>query len=303
MISVVIVTFNAVYWLNKSLGNLMLSTIPLNVIVIDNGSTDGTQRIIQQKYPDIDFIQSDTNLGFGKANNIGIKKAYEAGADYIFLLNQDAWVEEDTIEKLITIAQENPEYGIISPIHMNGKGDALDLRFSKYISPDKCPKLLSDSLLNKIKRDIYETQFVNAAAWLISRKCIEIVGGFNPVFHMYGEDDNYIQRLHYHGLKAGVYPFSRICHDREDKNTRISENQYEKVIKKSLLVKYSNPNIPNKIKKEIKWVRCSLIKALLKFDMKQFKNDRIKLKIISKIKTEIIVNMEISKQKGLSFLD
>lgn len=303
MISVVIVTYNAEHWLDKSLGNLMLSTIPLNVIVIDNGSIDRTQKLIKENYPEVDFIQSDINLGFGKANNIGIKRAYEAGSDFVFLLNQDAWVENDTIEKLVNIAEKKPEYGIVSPIHMNGKGDALDFRFSHYISPAKCPKLVSDTFLNKTKNDIYETLFVNAAAWLVSRKCIETIGGFNPIFHMYGEDDNYIHRLHYHGYKVGIYPFAKIYHDREDKNTTISENQYEKDIKKSLLVKYSNPNIPTTITQEIKWVKRGIIKSLLKADMEQFKNERSKLKLINKIKREVTFNTKISTQKGLSFLN
>jgi len=298
-----IITYNASAWLYKSIGNLSSSTVPVNIIVIDNGSTDGTQQLIKTHYPAVDFIQSETNLGFGKANNIGIKKAHEAGADFVFLLNQDAWVENDTIEKLVNIAEKKPEYGIVSPMHLNGKGAALDFRFSHYISPAKCPKLVSDTFLNKTINDIYETKFVNAAAWLISRQCIETIGGFNPIFHMYGEDDNYIHRAHYHGFKVGIYPFAKIYHDREDKNTTISENQYKKDIKKSLLVKYSNPNIPNTITQEIKWVKRGIIKSLLKADMEQFKNERSKLKLINKIKREVTFNTKISKQKGLSFLN
>ena len=300
---VIVVTHNGIKWIDTCMSSLLKSTIAPNIIVVDNKSEDGTSDFLFKTYTQVEIVVNNQNPGFGKANNIGIKKAFEDGADFIFLLNQDAWVEEDTIEKLINVAEKHPEYGIVSPIHMNGKGAALDFRFSHYISPAKCPKLVSDTFLNKTKNDIYETQFVNAAAWLISRQCIETIGGFNPIFHMYGEDDNYIHRAHYHGFKVGIYPFAKIYHDREDKSITVSENHYEKNIRKSLLVKYSNPNLPDTITQEIKWVKRGIIKSLLKADMEQFKNERSKLKLINKIKREVTFNTKISKLKGLSFLN
>lgn len=303
MIYVIIVTYNATPWLTKCIVSLLKSSLPLRIIAVDNGSTDGTQQIIKEKYPEVVLLQSAENLGFGKANNIGIKQAYEAGANYVFLLNQDAWVEKDTIESLINIADKNPEYGIISPIHLNGKGDALDLRFSHCIAPNMCPKLVSDLLLNQTKDEIYETNFVNVAAWLMSRKCIETVGGFNPIFHMYGEDDNYIHRTHYHGLKVGIYPFAIIYHDRENRPEIITKNTYKKNLKKSLLVKYSNPNLQNAISDELKWTRKGIIKSIIKIDMKRFKDEQTRLNIIKEIKANLELNTKISKQKGINFLE
>ena len=77
--------------------------------------------------------EQNKNIGFGKANNIGISLAMKKGADYVFLLNQDAWVEDKTLEKLINIHRKQPKFGIVSPMHLNGKGDELDYNFSKFI--------------------------------------------------------------------------------------------------------------------------------------------------------------------------
>ena len=295
---VVIVTYNGKKWLDKSIGNLLCSTIQVEIIVIDNGSIDGTQDLIKRNYPTVNFIQSNENLGFGKANNIGIKKAYDSGADFVFLLNQDAWVEKETIEKLVQAAKNNPRYDIVSPIHLNGKGDALDYNFSFYQNPRNCPGLYSDIYLNKVKDTIYPTKYVNAAAWLLSRECIETVGGFNPLFQMYGEDDNYLHRVHYHDFKVGIYPFVRIYHDRENRKPKIINVGEEK----RLLVKYSNPNEHIEIKKEAIWAKKGIVKAFLKVNKQQLKIEFRRLCLIKKIKKEVEMNKTISKEKGMSFL-
>jgi GT2 family glycosyltransferase len=211
---VVVVTFNAMKWIRKCLESVALSNLECKMIVVDNGSSDGTQKFITDNFNQVQLIQSEKNMGFGAANNIGITKAIQADADYVFLLNQDAWIEENTIKELVNTAQQNPEFGIISPVHLNGTSSALDLKFSEYIIPERCPLFISDMYLNKLN-GIYEIEFVNAAAWLISSACIKKTGLFEPIFFLYGEDNNYLQRVAYHNFRVGVSPACTICHDRE----------------------------------------------------------------------------------------
>jgi len=90
-VSVIIVSYNFEQWIDRCLGSLRRSTSPISVIVVDNGSKDKTTQIIEKNYPEVHLIKTGANLGFGKANNIGIRYAMEQGADYFFLLNQDAW--------------------------------------------------------------------------------------------------------------------------------------------------------------------------------------------------------------------
>jgi len=73
-IYVIIVTYNAMRWAERCFTSLRQSSVPVTCIVIDNGSTDGTQEYIKAHFPEVDFIQSPDNAGFGKANNIGIEK-------------------------------------------------------------------------------------------------------------------------------------------------------------------------------------------------------------------------------------
>ena len=209
----IIITYNGSKWIDKCFGSLVNSTIPIKILAIDNASTDGTPHIIREKFPQVEVIETGSNLGFGRANNIGLKRVLDENADYAFLLNQDAWIVPDTIEKLVSTAKNHPEYGILSPIHLNGSGDAIDRNFQNYLSSNVTPDYLSDLALNKVK-NIYTSKYANAASWLIPLECIVIIGGFDPAFKHYGEDDDYINRTHQAGFKLGIVTNTIIYHDR-----------------------------------------------------------------------------------------
>lgn len=210
---VIIVTYNGIKWIDKCCSSLQNSQIPLTVLIIDNSSTDGTPNVIRDKYPEVQLIETGENLGFGKGNNIGLRIALECNADYVFLLNQDAYIKPDTIKRLIDVAEQNKDFGILSPIHLNGTDGGLDLNFSLYVSQNGTPGFLSDLYLKKAS-SLYKSFYVNAAAWLIPIQTIKIVGLFNPIFPHYGEDTDYLERLKYHQLQIGIVPFAEIIHDR-----------------------------------------------------------------------------------------
>lgn len=202
--AVVIVTYNGSHWIEKNISSLLKSSFPITIIVVDNASTDSTVAILE-KFPEVYCIKSDSNLGFGKANNIGIRYAIENDFESIFLLNQDTWVFENTIEILIEKSKLFPQFGILSPLHFSSNEIKLDKNFETYYNRKT----------HYFDNNLVEVPFVNAAAWLVSSSCIKTVGLFTPEFNHYGEDRNYCDRLHYHGLKIGVCTESKIVHDRE----------------------------------------------------------------------------------------
>lgn len=208
----IVVTYNGSAWIDNCFGSLQSSNVSLNILAINNASTDDTVLKISTSFPSVQIIETGANLGFGKANNIGLKRALEENADYVFLLNQDAWVENDTLEKLIEVAEENPEYGIVSPFHLLPESEKLEWHFSTYIKPEKCADLYADIYSGSTKK-IYETDFINAAAWLITKDCLRMVGGFDPLFSHYGEDEDYCSRVKFKKLKIGVTPLAKIFHD------------------------------------------------------------------------------------------
>ena len=202
-IAVIIVTYNGAKWLKKCFQSLEDSIYKVTTIVVDNCSTDNSVEIIQS-FPKIQLIQSAENLGFGKANNLGIQKAIELGADYVFLLNQDTWIFPETISNLVEVAETNDQFGIVSPLHYSGDEVRLDSNFEMYWKRKT----------KSITKNVDEVPFVNAAAWLLSKKTIEKVGYFEPLFQHYGEDRNYTDRMLFHKYKTVVVKNAKICHDR-----------------------------------------------------------------------------------------
>ncbi len=259
-ILVIIVSYNFERWINRCLGSLRNSSYPADIMVVDNGSNDQTTDIIEKEYPEVRLVKTGQNLGFGKANNIGMEVAMNEGYNCVFLLNQDAWIGTETIGTLIKISVKYPEYGILSPVHLNGEGDALDKGFAKYVGEnDKKACITND-------KEIVTVPFVNAAFWMLPRKTLEITGGFSPLFYHYGEDIDYVNRVRYHGLKIGYVPGIIGYHDRKERPKPTGEAFYHSEFVYHLS-EYANINYS--LSKAIAYGMLACLKKMLK-DIKYF---------------------------------
>ncbi|MCS3532434.1 glycosyltransferase family 2 protein [Chryseobacterium sp. JUb7] len=300
-IYIIIVTYNAMKWAEKCFTSLKQSSVPVHTVVIDNGSTDGTQEYITTHFPEVDFIQSKENLGFGKANNIGIEKAYKEGADFFYLMNQDAWLYEDSLEKLLEIYYHHPnkkEIGIISPMHIDGTEKLLDIFLDKYIAINFETRLISDLYFQNLK-PYYEIEFINAAHWLIPRDTIEIVGGFNPYFFHYGEDVEYVNRVVFHQKKTLLVPASKVVHDGKQILTKVDTTKYPDLRVETNIM---NPGLPNSLYLEKKALKQSMLKNIIFGKIAHYKNLSKKYKKITSEEKQLSEMKNIVTQAGPSFL-
>lgn len=261
MVYFIIVTYNAMKWAERCFTSLRQSSVPVHCIVVDNGSADGTQEFIKNNFPEVDFIQSEENLGFGKANNIGIEKAYRHGADFFYLMNQDAWIYQDSLEKLLEIYLAYPdkkEIGILSPMHIDGTEKKLDIFLDKYIATNFETRLISDLYFQTLK-PFYEISFINAAHWLLPKKTIEEIGGFNPYFFHYGEDVEYVNRVVFHQKKTLLVPSSKVVHDGKQLLSKVDYTKYEDLRVETNIM---NPGLPDALQLEKKALKQSMYKNM-----------------------------------------
>lgn len=238
----IVVTHNAQKWVDACVGSLLHSALPVHVIVVDNASSDSTVAYIREHYPSVELVSMNENVGFGAANNVGLRLALAGGCDAVYLMNQDAWVHPETLACLTKCLEDFPEYGVVSPIHEN-RGGTLERGFAEYCGESVGCKYFSD--LHKgggFVQPVYDIQFVNAAHWLIRRECLLDVGGFAPVFYHYGEDGNFLQRVWHEGWKVGICPDAHAVHDRAGRAPSLVRDVQQ--LYASYLLFACNPNCP-----------------------------------------------------------
>lgn len=238
---IVIVTYNAVPWLELCCAPFRELPDGWKLLIVDNASSDGTAAAARQFCPQAGVIENPVNLGFGAGNNIALRIALREGADHVLLLNQDAQVRLEDVQKLAELQRGHPEYGLLSPVHLEKTGTNLDSGFARSCLPKHCGELMRDALSGTL-REIYPATSGNAAAWLLSKECLAAVGGFNPVFFHYGEDNNYLHRVLFHGFRFGIAPHVVIRHHRpQHTKKKALGHSYT-----DTLIRFCNPSAPER---------------------------------------------------------
>ena len=238
---VIVVTYNGMQWLGRCLGSVQGDArsepgMTTDLYVWDNDSTDGSADFVEANYPQAKLVRSTENLGFSIPNNKGMQYALDKGYDYVYLLNQDAWLEPGALEKLVAVADAHPEYGLLSPMQMTDGYKGLDEQFAKRLPvkpamtsivsfpapTSSCP--VSTSSCPALTGHLIEVPFVMAAHWLVPTRVIRKVGLFNEeLFPHWGQDDDWCQRLDFCGLKIGVVEEARAVHDRATRQESVGK--------------------------------------------------------------------------------
>lgn len=228
----IIVAYNFMPWIDRCLGSLRLSEVKTDVMVLDNASTDDTVATIRREYPEVMLIENGQNLGFGRANNIGMRYAIEKGYDSVLLLNQDAWIDANVLQLLANASAANPAMGILSPIHLTGKGDKVERGFGIYsgITDLRCQP----------RQPLVQAKFIDAAIWFIPVRVLKAVGLFAPIFYHYGEDKDMANRMLYHGYGICYLPNVYGYHDREQR--QVTRSGFFRAERVYFLSEYANIN-------------------------------------------------------------
>lgn len=223
-LSFIIVNWNTRDLILKCIESIKNDTMNMNIeiIVVDNYSNDDSVACIRSAYPEVRLICNKSNLGFAKANNIGLKAST---GNRIALVNSDVQILKGCIPKMVLFLDRNPSVGLVGP-------KALNADLSLQATIRRFPSIL-DSFLEAfgIKKIFLKSKVINGefvgeipqdlpvsvdvlygCFWLTSREALERVGFLDERFFIYGEDIDWCKRYHNMGYKIIYYPDAEIIH-------------------------------------------------------------------------------------------
>ncbi len=218
-LSIIIVNWNTKEYLLRCLESVFRSGKKKSweVIVVDNGSQDGSAKEVNKFFPDIRLIANEENRGFAKATNQGIK---HSSGRYLLLLNPDTEVRENSIERLVAFMDAHPDTGINGAQLLNRDGSRQN---SIANFPSLATELLNKSLLRWVfpkkfpgKERVYpgpiEVDSVIGACMLTRREAIERVGILDEDYFLFFEETDWCYRMKKAGWKVFHVPQSEIVH-------------------------------------------------------------------------------------------
>ena len=210
LISVIVLNWNGRQFLKQCLGSILTQTYhPLEVLLVDNGSTDGSLEFVKEMVLDVKVIANGKNLGYGGGNNVGIRSSR---GQYIMILNNDTRLEPTCLEELQRSIETNDRYGACASKilfeHGDGRIDAAGLVV--------CPDGLAIGRGRWDLEDRYNAEtevfFASGCACLFRREMFEDIGVYDEDFFAYGEDTDLGWRAQLAGWRCIYSPKAMVHH-------------------------------------------------------------------------------------------
>ena len=216
-----------------SFGQVQPSNYELEIVVVDNASSDGSQKAVEKEFKIITKknlsctqIENATNLGFAAGNNVGMKYALDSGADYLLVLNNDTEIDQDLISMLLKVAKSHPKSGAIVPKIYFAKGFEFHKRYKKqdlgkviwYAGGDIDWNNVygTNHGVDEVDKGQFEktreVDFATGACVFLKSDALKDIGLFDEKYRLYLEDADLSQRLKKNGWNVLYTPKTHIWH-------------------------------------------------------------------------------------------
>lgn len=235
-LSVIVVTYNSctltLACVASVLAERAVGAPTLELIVVDNASTDATLETVRRQSPDVRLLRQTANLGFARGNNVGLTAAR---GHYFLLLNSDTQVQPGALAALVAFMDAHPEAGACGPMLLNPDGSLqpsgrdLPTLTSLFLDMSKLHRLWRSNLYAQGGRDYTQVAAVgelSAAALLVRRSVYEQVGGLDPAFFAYYEDVDWCKRIGDAGYRIYYVPTAQVMHHWQGTSRHVSALAY-----------------------------------------------------------------------------
>ena len=216
-VAAVVVTYDALPYVERCLESVRGA----RVVVVDNGSTDGTQALVRERFPEAQLVEQG-NEGLGAGWNRGI--AATEGR-YVLILNADAWLTDGSLERLLAFADARPDAAVVGPRLLNTDGTlqrsvrgfptlwrlATEYFFLRKLAPRS--RALNAFYAGGFDHDdVREADWVMGACMLVRRDAIDAAGGLDEDFFLFAEETDWCYRFARGGWKVVFYPGAECVH-------------------------------------------------------------------------------------------
>lgn len=214
-VSIIIINYNTKRMLADCLSSVYNNTqgIEFEVIVVDNASTDGSEQYIRSLFPQVKWINSGGNIGFGRANNLGAKYAM---GKYLFLLNSDTLLLNNALKAFYSYAESHKDenLGVLGCWLCDNEGKPNN-SFGEFPTPNSEIRYLLGKIGIKKQCNIeegFDVDYIIGADMFIHRNVFEKFGGFDPNFFMYYEETDLQYRMAHKGYVRRIIDTPHIVH-------------------------------------------------------------------------------------------
>jgi GT2 family glycosyltransferase len=183
------------------------------IFVIDNGSTDGSAKLLRDTYPTLDLIENGENLGYAGGNNVGIDRAVARGADYVVLLNNDTVVAPGFLDTLVDVAEQHPKAAFLGPkILYLDRPDTLWFGGGRIDWMNGAAHIDHDT-----KDDVRDTRprevdYITGCCLMVRASALSDIGLMDPRFFLLFEESDWCVRARERGWQSVYVPNARIWH-------------------------------------------------------------------------------------------
>ena len=200
------------------------------IVVVDNGSTDGSMSVLRAGYPDITIIENGRNLGYAEGFNTGLKYGYKNGADYFLIVNNDTVIDSQALLELVKVAEQDARIGFVSgKVYFYDEPSRL-----QTVGKNSHPVFIVGSEIGRGETDvgqydeIRECCFVDDVFLLVRKQVFEDVGGYDPTFFLMYEETDWCARIRREGFKILYTPRAKIWHkgNRDVSSNRSTTHQF-----------------------------------------------------------------------------
>jgi hypothetical protein len=219
-ISIIIVSWNTKAFVRQCLSRIQESCGELTneIVVVDNASSDGTPEMVEQEFPEVILVPNQSNLGFAKANNVGMRRTT---GKYVCLINSDVTLLPDCLQKMCAYMNRHPDVGMLGPRMLFPDGTpgpscmrrpSLLIWFMEALGLSAIFESARLHMENFNCASAEEVDVLNGWFWMVRRSALGRVGLLGEQFFMYGEDIEWCHRFQENGWQIVYFPDAAAIH-------------------------------------------------------------------------------------------